>query len=56
MTEGNWYWCLKHHAAEPYEGCKSEERLGPYRSRDDANNALEKVRERNARWDDEDDD
>jgi len=31
MAHGEWYWCLKHHAVEPYEGCRSEERLGPVR-------------------------
>ena len=30
MADGEWYWCLKHHAVEPYDGCRSEERLGPY--------------------------
>ncbi len=51
MTEGQWYYCLTHHAVEPYEGCKSENRLGPYPTAADAANALEKVRERNEEWD-----
>ncbi|WP_366521512.1 hypothetical protein [Micropruina sp.] len=39
---------------EPYEGCKAEDRLGPYPTRDEAAAALEKVRERNEQWDRED--
>ena len=52
--QNQWYWCLKHHAVEPYEGCKAEDRLGPYPTRDEAAAALEKVRERNEQWDRED--
>ncbi len=55
MSGGDWYWCLKHHTVEPYEGCKAEDRLGPYASRDEAAHALQKVQERNERWDAEDD-
>ncbi len=54
MSGDGWYWCLKHHAVEPFEGCKAEERLGPYPTRDEAARALEKVRERNEQWDRED--
>nr|WP_298132489.1 hypothetical protein [Micropruina sp.] len=54
MSGDGWYWCLKHHAVEPYEGCKAEDRLGPYPTRDEAAAALEKVRERNEQWDRED--
>ena len=59
MSEGQWYYCLKHHAVEPYDGCKNVDRLGPYETRDEAARALETVRERNeewerdARWDDD---
>ncbi|MFT4295474.1 MAG: hypothetical protein QM582_08685 [Micropruina sp.] len=55
MSDGEWYWCLKHRAVEPYEGCRAEDRLGPYPTRADAEQALAKVRERNDRWDREDD-
>ena len=54
MTETEWYWCLKHQAVEPYEGCRAEERLGPYATREDAEQALEKVQQRNEKWDRED--
>lgn len=50
MAEGQWYWCLTHHRVEPYEACRSEVRLGPYATREDAANALEKVQDRNEAW------
>lgn len=61
---GSWYYCLRHHAVEPYEGCRSETRLGPYATAADAARALERVTERNEEWEtdprfndpDEDDD
>ncbi len=51
MAEGEWYWCLRHHAVEPYDGCRSEERLGPYATQADASQALAKVAERNKQYD-----
>ena len=51
MAEGQWYWCLDHHAVEPYQGCREDVRLGPYSSPDEAAHALTKVAERNEDWD-----
>ena len=51
MAHGEWYWCLTHHAVEPYEGCRSEERLGPYATKAEASRALERVAERNKEFD-----
>jgi hypothetical protein len=51
MAHGEWYWCLKHQAVEPYEGCRSEERLGPYETQAEAASALQKVAERNKQFD-----
>ena len=51
MAHGEWYWCLKHRAVEPYEGCRSEERLGPYATQAEASHALEKVAEGNKEFD-----
>jgi len=51
MADGEWYYCLDHHAVEPYDGCKSENRLGPYATPADAAHALERVAERNEDWD-----
>lgn len=46
-----WYFCLVHHTVEPLDGCKAADRLGPYRTREEAERALEKVAERNENWD-----
>jgi hypothetical protein len=63
MAQGQWYYCLDHHAVEPYEACKSETRLGPYATPAEAANALQRVAQRNEDWendprfnDDEDED
>mgnify|MGYP000850278016 CR=1 FL=1 len=56
MTEGDWYYCLKHHQVEPFEGCKAADRLGPYDNALDASHALERVAERNQEWDGEEED
>ncbi len=45
-----WY-CLTHHKVEGRDGCKNADRLGPYDSQAEAENALEKVQERNEEWD-----
>jgi hypothetical protein len=53
MTDGHpqWYYCLKHHRVEGEVGCQAKDRLGPYDTREEAENALQKVKERNAAWD-----
>lgn len=51
---GKWFWCLDHQRVEPYEGCKSSHRLGPYDTPEEAARALETVAERNEQWDAED--
>ena len=35
---------------EPEEGCRAEVRIGPFRTREEAAVALEKVEERNKDW------
>lgn len=47
MNDGEWYYCLKHQAVEPYEGCRNDDRLGPYASYEDASNGLAKLHDRN---------
>ena len=51
---GEWYWCLKHGAVEPAEGCSNADRLGPYDTREEAGRALQTAAERTAAWDAED--
>jgi hypothetical protein len=49
-----WWYCLKHHAVEPEDGCAGKHRLGPYPTPEAAANALETVRRRNEEWDAQD--
>jgi len=51
VHDSEWYFCLTHHAVEPYDGCKAEDRLGPYATYADAAAALDKVQRRNEAWD-----
>lgn len=48
--ENEYYFCLKHHAVEPYAACKAADRLGPYPTRAEAQEALERVHQRNEDW------
>ena len=54
MAEEYWF-CLKHQAVEGAEGCRSQDRLGPYATADEASRALDKVAERNENWDNDPD-
>ncbi len=49
--EDSYYYCLEHKTVEGGDGCKAADRLGPYQTRDEAERALEKVRQRNEDWD-----
>jgi hypothetical protein len=48
--EEQWFYCLKHHTVEGALGCRAKDRLGPYPTREEAEHALEKVKERNEAW------
>lgn len=50
MSDGKYWFCLKHHSVEGAEGCPAIDRLGPYPSEAEAARALEKVEERNEEW------
>lgn len=51
----SYYFCLKHHAVEGEDGCRAQDRLGPYATEAEASRALEKVAERNEAWDNDPD-
>ena len=52
MSEkGKFYFCLNHHTVEGEDGCRAADRLGPYDTRQEAEQALERVEERNEAWD-----
>ena len=51
----SWWFCVKHQAVEPEDGCPAKDRLGPYPSREAAERALDTVHRRNEEWDAADD-
>ena len=52
--EGTFWFCLKHDAVEPFDGCGSQNRIGPFDDRDAAAHALSTIAERERRYDAED--
>lgn len=48
--ENEYYYCMKHKKVEPWDGCRSDNRLGPYPSKEKASHAMEKVDQRNEAW------
>jgi hypothetical protein len=50
-----YWWCTDHKTVEGDSGCRAEVRLGPYSTREDADQALASVQERNEKLDAEDD-
>jgi hypothetical protein len=57
MAEGDWWFDLNtKQAVQDDKAGKAADRLGPYRSREDAERALERVQERNEaadKWDED---
>jgi hypothetical protein len=50
-----WWYCLKHNRVEGADtACAGKDLLGPYATREEAARALERVRERNKEWDEQD--
>jgi hypothetical protein len=54
MSDGEWYWCLRHSRVELRDGCKAADRMGPYPSVEAAEHWRETLEERNERWEAED--
>ncbi len=48
---GEWYYCVKHEKVEEGPECPARNRLGPYATRQEAEQALRSVAERNEEWD-----
>jgi hypothetical protein len=46
MADEQWFYCLRHNRVEPWDGCRSADRLGPYPDQETAARALEIARER----------
>ena len=50
----DWYWCLKHGTVEQGLVCKADDRLGPYASREAAQNWRQTSEAREDRWEEQD--
>ena len=54
-ADEQWWFCTRHMTVEPADTpCPGKDLLGPYRTREEAARALEKVKERNEEWDQQD--
>lgn len=50
-----YWWCVRHHRVESEANlCRAANRLGPYRTPEEASHAMEQVQERNEAWEAED--
>lgn len=49
-----WYYCIEHKNVEPKLGCRITTRIGPFPTKEDAANALQRVKERNEEWKEDD--
>jgi hypothetical protein len=54
-VDERWYYCLDHETVEPYAGCRAEVRIGPFPTREEAEQALDTVARRNEAWDNDPD-
>lgn len=54
MAEGPFYYCLAHSTVEEREGCRSANRMGPYATREEAENWQGTVARRNEEWEEQD--
>jgi hypothetical protein len=51
---GTFWFCLDHHRVERFEDCDSHNRMGPYSTFGDAEQAIQTHDERERAWDAED--
>jgi hypothetical protein len=56
VSEGQWWFCLKHMRVEPDKGCPNKDRMGPYATEQEAAGALQRAADRNKQWEDADQD
>jgi hypothetical protein len=50
----SWWWCLRHNEAEQGPGCAGKDRLGPYPTKEAAENWRQDFDRRNEDWDAQD--
>jgi hypothetical protein len=49
-AQGEWYYCFKHQTVERRDDCLQMDRMGPYPTREDAQNWRAIVDARNKEW------
>ncbi len=49
-----WYWCVRHGRAEHGEGCRADDRLGPYESKSAAEHWRDRAEARDQLWEEQD--
>ncbi|HEX6935843.1 MAG TPA: hypothetical protein VF227_04930 [Actinomycetes bacterium] len=49
--DDKWWFCLRHNTVEQGSVCANSERMGPYDTREEAENALAHAAERTEAWD-----
>lgn len=54
MPDNEWYYCVEHKTVERRGVCRAVNRLGPYQTRAEAEQAMERVAERNETWEQQD--
>ena len=47
---GTYWFCIKHHVVEDFAGCGSKNRIGPFKTSDHAQHALQTIAERESRY------
>jgi hypothetical protein len=52
-AHGDWYYCFKHQKVEQRGECNLMDRMGPYPTREDAENWRDRVAARNRSWGDD---
>ena len=51
MSESNqWWYCLRHQTVEETDACANSDRLGPYGTRKEAEEALQTAADRTEAW------
>jgi hypothetical protein len=53
-AHGDWYYCFKHERVEKLDECRHMDRMGPYPTRQDAENWRDRVAARNEAWGNDD--
>lgn len=53
-AQGKWYYCFKHQKVETHDESDEMDRMGPYPTREAAENWRQQVAARNDAWDEDD--